>query len=271
MKQKKWLKQLPVIIFVVIFSLFAIRTAPPRVHVTLPEAAMMHLALPAEHLFQALAGHDHSRFFQNPSVVEGDSLQEGVRQLTKQAMSGEKEDHLSAVQAATTPSQYRLTYVLGVSYSQSGGVSEMKINKGEKHGITAGMAVVSASGLVGQVTTTSEYTGYVMLLDDSYSRIQVKTMNSDEPIGEVTGDPFKKEITLKNIVGNEPAIGEMLVTTANDAIPGGLHVGRVSSWRNHANQTREAILEPAFNQRHEHTYFVVTEMQHNTSYAPREE
>lgn len=263
MKRNSWITKIAVIALISMMSFVSVRTATPRQQWTIPETALLHLALPAEHLIQALSGQDKSLYYENVSMVESVSLQEAVRQLEKLAAPNFRENQEVRLIAPgeQTLSRYRIMYVLGVSYTSEQGISEMKINKGRKHGIAQGMAVVSSDGLVGQVVTVSDYVAKVMLLDDLYSNIYVQTHETSTPCGDVVGDPFNKTLVLKQAPPDaEPAVGDTLVTMGQNAIPEGLEVGRVVSWHTNRLNEREAMIAPSFQNLHRSTFFVVTEV-----------
>jgi rod shape-determining protein MreC len=102
------------------------------------------------------------------------------------------------------------------------------LDKGEKHGIKADMAVITADGIVGKVLHAYGSTSLVLLISDQTSGVGA-IMEKSRLQGIVRGMP-SGEIALERVMSDEqvPA-GELVLTSGGDRIfPKGLPIGRVS-------------------------------------------
>lgn len=106
------------------------------------------------------------------------------------------------------------------------------INKGEVHGIEQNMAVMTASGLIGKVKSTQQFTSTIQLLSamDPTNRISAEILGDDSYFGTIEGyDEERELLKLKRIPYNaEVEKGQNVVTSGLGGIfPGGLPIGEV--------------------------------------------
>ncbi len=110
---------------------------------------------------------------------------------------------------------------------------EITIDKGSKSGITKGMAVVNNSGLLGQITSVSNYYSTVKLLanENMSDKISVKISVGDQYVyGLISQYSSKNNIyTVEGISENIdiPKGAEVVTTGMGDTFPSGLLVGHV--------------------------------------------
>jgi rod shape-determining protein MreC len=115
-----------------------------------------------------------------------------------------------------------------VGYDPSGWVKGIVVNKGSSSGISAGMAVVHARGVVGQVVSTSPSASRVLLINDHSSGVDALVQGSRargvvEGSGSTTSELryINRDTVLK--------AGELVLTSGMDGVfPKGLVIGTVS-------------------------------------------
>jgi rod shape-determining protein MreC len=102
------------------------------------------------------------------------------------------------------------------------------LDKGASHGITKGMAVVVANGVLGQVVSTSPHTARVLLVSDMSSAVDILVQRT-RVRGIATGSA-DGGCTLKYIERKEDMqIGDTLITSGLDGIfPKGQLLGTVT-------------------------------------------
>lgn len=101
------------------------------------------------------------------------------------------------------------------------------LDKGASHGVTKGMAVVVANGVLGQVVSTSAHTARILLVSDMSSAVDILVQRT-RVRGIATGSP-DGGCTLKYIERKEDIqIGDTLITSGLDGIfPKGQLLGTV--------------------------------------------
>jgi len=110
---------------------------------------------------------------------------------------------------------------------------EVTIDKGKKSGIKKGMAVINNNGLVGKITTTSNYYSTVKLLanENMSDKISVKIkIGNDYAYGLISKYNIKSNTyTVEGISENLtiPKGAEVVTTGMGDIFPSGLLVGYV--------------------------------------------
>lgn len=105
----------------------------------------------------------------------------------------------------------------------------LTINKGTKHGIRAGQAVLTVSGAVGYVFKPQYYTSHVMLVTDRYSVVDA-LIQKTRAHGIVEGKS-KESCVLQYVERTEDVkIGDLIVTGGLDNIfPKGFPLGVVTN------------------------------------------
>jgi rod shape-determining protein MreC len=105
------------------------------------------------------------------------------------------------------------------------------LNKGTRAGITKGMGVICASGLVGIVVFVSDHYSLVQSALNKYTRISAmladhKDIGSFKWVSDL--DPTKG--LLIDISNNaQPRLGESVVTTQYSLFPSGILIGKISN------------------------------------------
>ncbi len=110
------------------------------------------------------------------------------------------------------------------------------IDKGRRHGVKAGMAVITGSGLVGRIETVDTHHSTVELISSPDFTIGVRLVDTDDVgLGHgVAGDPtaFVVDAGLHGLQtgqpGPIPAVGSAVVTAAESRYPADIPVGRVT-------------------------------------------
>lgn len=110
--------------------------------------------------------------------------------------------------------------------------NEITINKGTKHGITEGMAVINSKGLVGKISKTTNYTSKVKLLTDEHmeDKISVKIEYDDRFVYGLLSNYKDGEFIITGISNNIEINEGAKVTTSGltDLFPSGILIGYVS-------------------------------------------
>jgi rod shape-determining protein MreC len=101
------------------------------------------------------------------------------------------------------------------------------LNKGERHGVAKGFAVVAAGGVVGKVVATSPHAARILLLDDHASGVDALVRRT-RARGIVEGGS-KAGCRLKYVKRREDIrVGDKVITSGLDGIfPKGLPVGEI--------------------------------------------
>lgn len=110
----------------------------------------------------------------------------------------------------------------------------LTINKGNKDGLTDGMAVVAANGLIGKTKNVTEhYSDVLLLFSPKVGKISVKIRSGqDYAYGLLTDyDTDKNVYKIEGISSTIPIeVGEEVTTTGmGDIFPSGILIGTVSS------------------------------------------
>lgn len=115
-----------------------------------------------------------------------------------------------------------------IGYDPSGWVKGIIVNRGSSHGVAAGMAVVHARGVVGQVVAVSPSVSRVLLISDHSSGVDAVVQGS-RARGVVEGSGYgmselryiNREFSIK--------VGELVLTSGMDGVfPKGLVIGAVT-------------------------------------------
>ena len=140
----------------------------------------------------------------------------------------------STLDLNATLSEY--TYVNSTVVNRNIGYwyNTLNIDKGSKNGIREGDAVITPEGLIGKITSVSNFSSTVKLLtsDEISNKISVKINSNDKYFyGLLIG--YDKEKNIYNIEGitDSSSIkeGDLVTTTGlTDYFPSGILIGRVS-------------------------------------------
>lgn len=118
-----------------------------------------------------------------------------------------------------------------VSRDPSPYLSQLTINVGHRDGVKEGMPVVTPQGLVGRIARAGERTARVLLLTDTASSVNAKTMR-----GRVTGvvqGAGEGKLALRFVEqGQELKVGDIVLTSGlGGAFPAGQPIGQVTAVR----------------------------------------
>lgn len=118
-----------------------------------------------------------------------------------------------------------------IASSASTWFRSLTLNKGSADGIQKGMAVVSPSGVVGQVVEVTRHGAKVLLITDPHSGVDVIVQRS-RARGIVSGSLDNGPV-MKYVKRSEDIeVGDRLITSGLDAVfPKGLSVGTVTKVR----------------------------------------
>lgn len=116
--------------------------------------------------------------------------------------------------------------VIGVNASPH--FVSLRIDKGESDGVRAGMPVVTADGVVGQVSRVVGGTADVMLLTDPSSRLGAVVQRT-RARGTASGAGGGTSLHLENLLKEDDVVdGDTLITAGTDGVfPKGLVIGRI--------------------------------------------
>ncbi len=108
----------------------------------------------------------------------------------------------------------------------------LRINKGEADGVRAGMPVITADGVVGQVVRAVGGSADVLLVSDPGSRVGAVVQRS-RVRGNVVGAGDGKSLGLDNVGRDADVVsGDAVLTSGTDGLfPKGLVLGRVEQVR----------------------------------------
>jgi rod shape-determining protein MreC len=141
--------------------------------------------------------------------------------------------------------------VIGVNASPH--FVSLRIDKGESDGVRTGMPVVTASGVVGQVSRVVGGTADVMLLTDPSSRLGAVVQRS-RARGTAVGAGGGTNLHFENVLkGDDVVDGDTLITSGTDGLfPKGLVVGQIEgvSRDTSSNMFVKARIVPAADLRH---------------------
>jgi rod shape-determining protein MreC len=127
----------------------------------------------------------------------------------------------------------------------------LTIDKGERHGVTMGAPVISATGVVGRVVMTGPAAARVQLLLDRDSGVGVRIERSRVTglvAGQVgPGEASSYELVLRYVpLTADVVVGDIVVTSGLDQIfPRGLMVGRVSAVTRGSGLFKEITVTPS--------------------------
>ena len=174
----------------------------------------------------------HNYFYLRGVRAENRSLKAQIERMSlEQVRTSQDADQARRLQALLAfkeqfISETRAAQVIGSSGSELS--RSVYIDKGERDGIKADMAVITADGIVGKVLRVYGSTSLVLLIDDQTSGVGA-ILDKTRLQGILRGTP-SGEVVLEKVMSDEtvPA-GELVLTSGGDGIfPKGLLVGRVT-------------------------------------------
>lgn len=104
------------------------------------------------------------------------------------------------------------------------------LNKGSQDGIVAGQPVITAKGLLGQITDVTPITSELTLVLDTKISVPVQLQNDANVRGLISGDAVEGFLSLRFFSAEVPLkVDDVMVTSGKDGLyPAMLPVGRVS-------------------------------------------
>lgn len=147
------------------------------------------------------------------------------------------------VQDSAIIGQYNYILAKVVSNSTHRANNYITINRGSKHGIRAGMGVISPTGIVGRVKSCNEHFSLVLSLLHKGMRVSAQLKKNQE-LASVKWDArspqLAKLLDLPNYV--EVAVGDTVLTSGyNATFPPYAHIGVVKSVKARADETAHDI------------------------------
>jgi rod shape-determining protein MreC len=158
----------------------------------------------------------------------GQGLQLQVQQLQHEAAENDRLRRLLAMAEAAPFRTYTGARVIGVRAEPSG-LQLVTIDKGSDDGLSRGMPVITADGVLGRIHSTGGGSADVLLAIDRNSSVAVR-VDRTRARANVRGLGQPGLARLDHAVRSEDVIeGDLLVTSGTDAVfPAGLPVGRVT-------------------------------------------
>lgn len=164
--------------------------------------------------------------------------------------------------ARETPEYRRITASV-IGQDTNPAVRSIMIDKGIDEGVTVGMPVESARGLIGQVFRVSNNASQVALLTESASAIPVR-LSDTRATGILRGNGRGAPLTIDWIdLKYQIEVGEQVITSGlGGKFPENLIVGRVIEVeRNEAELFQRAVVQPAADLDALEMVFVITDFQ----------
>jgi len=182
-------------------------------------------SLEAWHGYVALRG-SHQRAA--ALLKERQALQLQVQELLHEAGENDRLRRLLALAEAAPSRSYTGARVIGVRAEPSG-LQLVTLDKGSDDGLSRGMPVITADGVLGRVHSTAGGSAEVLLAIDRNSSSAVR-VDRTRARANVRGLGQPGLARLDHAVRSEDVIeGDLLVTSGTDAVfPAGLPVGRVT-------------------------------------------
>ena len=181
--------------------------------------------LEAWHGYLALRG-SHRRAAALLKEKEGLTLH--VQELQHEAGENDRLRRLLGLAEAAPARSYTGARVIGVRAEPSG-LQLVTIDKGSDDGLSRGMPVITADGVLGRIHSTGGGSAEVLLAIDRNSSVAVRVERT-RARANVRGLGHPGLARLDHAVRSEDVIeGDLLVTSGTDAVfPAGLPVGRIT-------------------------------------------
>jgi rod shape-determining protein MreC len=151
-----------------------------------------------------------------------------VQELQHEAVENDRLRRLLALAEAAPARTYSGARIIGVRAEPSG-LQLVTLDKGSDDGLSRGMPVITAEGVLGRIHSTGGGNADVLLAIDRNSSIAVRVERT-RARANVRGLGHPGLARLDHAVRSEDVIeGDLLVTSGTDAVfPAGLPVGRVT-------------------------------------------
>jgi rod shape-determining protein MreC len=170
------------------------------------------------------------------------TLQKEYRQLSQQFASEQNlyvQAESELAQSQQVLAQEHLSYLAKIPSVAAGVIDvgsanfeqSIEINRGAASGVALGQPVISAGGLIGNVTSVSNHLATVTLLDDPSFTVGVRVVSSGT-VGAAAGEGEGNLLQVENVdVGAQVKRGDALVTSGlqGERFPAGIPVATVAS------------------------------------------
>jgi len=233
----KWARILVVIILLVAIAGSIHFTSRSRSQVTIVEQVFRDVLSPVQRLFMRVS-RSINHFF--TSIAQIGDLREENEQLKAEVLELQQQLYLMAEykrenewlrEALDFREQHSFSMQIAevIGRTPTNLFSTITINRGEKHGVSSGMAVMSGTGVVGTVQSVSNYTATVLLATDSRSAIGGMVQDTGDLV-LIEGDPDYSGMLLAKPLSKDVKleVGDLLVTSGlSQHFPKGMPVGKV--------------------------------------------
>lgn len=171
-----------------------------------------------------------------------------------QSLEEENKELRSLLEKTESIRDYNPIQATVIARSPERWIEQVTINKGEQAGVEKDMAVITAEGMIGKVTATSQYSSNVKLLTgfDQFNRISatISRKKGDDVFGLIEGyDKEKDALTFRLIEDVKPKIkkGELVFSSGLGGVfPAGLLIGEVTDVvPGQYGLTQSALIKPA--------------------------
>ncbi|MCR3923223.1 MAG: rod shape-determining protein MreC, partial [Firmicutes bacterium] len=144
----------------------------------------------------------------------------------------EENDRLRRMLDLRAASSYELMSAEVIARDPSNWFNTITINKGSRHGVEQGMAVVTTDGLIGNIDSVSPTSAHVLLLTDGRRGVGALVQRSREPgaVGVVENDPDNAAYLRMKDLPREANIqaGDTIISSGlGGFFPKGLVIGYV--------------------------------------------
>lgn len=174
----------------------------------------------------------HNYFYLRGVRAENRELKRQIEEMrVEQVRIKQDADQAHRLQALLAFKEQFISQTMAAQVIGSTGSEQSRaiyLDKGEKHGIRADMAVITADGIVGKVLHAYRSTSLVLLINDQTSGVGA-ILEKTRLQGILRGLP-SGEIAIEKVMSDEqvPA-GELVLSSGGDRIfPKGLPIGRVT-------------------------------------------
>lgn len=233
----KWARILVVIILLVAIAGSIHFTSRSRSQVTIVEQVFRDVLSSVQRLFMRVS-RSINHFF--TSIAQIGDLREENEQLKAEVLELQQQLYLMAEykrenewlrEALDFREQHSFSMQIAevIGRTPTNLFSTITINRGEKHGVSSGMAVMSGTGVVGTVQSVSNYTATVLLATDSRSAIGGMVQDTGDLV-LIEGDPDYSGMLLAKPLSKDVKleVGDLLVTSGlSQHFPKGMPVGKV--------------------------------------------
>jgi rod shape-determining protein MreC len=206
----------------------------------------------------------HNYFYLRGVRAENRELKAEIERLRlNQVRLNEDAAQARRLQALLAFKEQFISQTLPAQVIGSGGSEQSRIvyiDKGQKHGLKADMAVITVDGIVGKVLKVFGSTSQVLLIDDQSSGVGA-ILEKSRLQGILRGTPSGEVVLERIMTDNAVQPGEEVRTSGGDRIfPKGLPVGTVTRVGNGADLFLSIRVRPAANLSKLEEVLVVTQL-----------